>query len=43
MRALGDPDAAAPSHEVDAVRWLSPDEARGVLTYERDLALLDAL
>jgi 8-oxo-dGTP diphosphatase len=43
MRALDDADAAAPSHEVGAVRWLSPDEARGLLTYERDLALLDAL
>jgi 8-oxo-dGTP diphosphatase len=43
MRPLGDPDAAGPSNEVDAVRWLTPDEARGLLTYERDLALLDAL
>ncbi len=25
-----------PSHEVDEVRWLSPEEARALLTYTRD-------
>ena len=43
MSPLEDPDRAAASHEVGAVRWLSPDEARRLLTYRRDLALLDAL
>jgi 8-oxo-dGTP diphosphatase len=43
MRPVGDPDGAAPSHEVDDVRWLAPDEARALLTYDRDHALLDAL
>lgn len=30
-------------HEVDAAEWVSPAGARRLLTYERDLALLDAL
>lgn len=33
----------SPTDEVDALRWLTPDEARGLLTYERDVALLDEL
>ena len=32
-----------PSDEVDELRWLTPDEARGVLTYTRDVELLDAI
>jgi 8-oxo-dGTP pyrophosphatase MutT (NUDIX family) len=34
---------AAPQAEVDDVAWLSADEARGLLTWERDRAVLDAL
>jgi 8-oxo-dGTP diphosphatase len=30
-------------HEVDEARWVSPDEARRLLTYDRDLALLRSL
>jgi 8-oxo-dGTP pyrophosphatase MutT (NUDIX family) len=30
-------------HEADEARWLPVDEARGLLTYARDVALLDAL
>ena len=30
-------------HEVDAARWVPLDEARGVLTYQRDVALLDGI
>lgn len=30
-------------HEVDTARWLSPDEAAGLLTYERDVELLRGL
>lgn len=30
-------------HEVDAADWVSPTEARRLLTYERDRALLDDL
>jgi len=32
-----------PNREVDEIRWLSPEEAAGLLSYERDVALLDAL
>jgi 8-oxo-dGTP diphosphatase len=35
--------AARPENEVDEVRWVEPAEARRLLTYERDHALLDAL
>ena len=28
-------------HEVDAARWVSPEDARSLLTYQRDLSLLD--
>jgi 8-oxo-dGTP diphosphatase len=30
-------------HEVDAARWVTLDEARGVLTYQRDVDLLDSV
>jgi len=30
-----------PSDEVDALRWLTPAEARSLLTYARDVELLD--
>ena len=33
----------APSAEVDEVRWLAVDAARSLLSYERDLPVLDAL
>jgi 8-oxo-dGTP diphosphatase len=35
----------APNDEVDELRWLTPDEARGLLTHDRDsepLASIDA-
>ena len=31
-----------PNHEVDEVRWLDAEAALGLLSYERDHALLDA-
>jgi 8-oxo-dGTP pyrophosphatase MutT (NUDIX family) len=34
---------ATPQNEIDAVRWLPVAAAARTLTYERDLALLDAL
>jgi 8-oxo-dGTP diphosphatase len=43
MRPLDDPDAAAAAHEVDAIRWLAPEQARSLLTYDRDLPLLDEI
>jgi 8-oxo-dGTP diphosphatase len=33
---------AGPHNEVDAVRWLPLDEARALLTYDRDRAVLDS-
>jgi 8-oxo-dGTP pyrophosphatase MutT (NUDIX family) len=35
--------AFVPTDEVDELRWLDPDEAPTLLSYDRDLALLDAL
>ncbi len=32
-----------PSDEVDELRWLTPNEAREVLTYPRDVELVDSL
>ena len=32
-----------PSDEVDELRWLTPNEARDVLTYPRDVELVDSL
>lgn len=32
-----------PANEVDEVRWATPAEARSLLSYSRDLPLLDAL
>jgi 8-oxo-dGTP diphosphatase len=34
---------AAAANEVDQVRWARPDEAAGLLSYDRDRALLDRL
>ena len=33
----------APAHEVDEVRWATPEEATELLTYERDRVVLSAL
>jgi len=32
-----------PNDEVDGVRWLPPEEARALMTYDRDREVLDAL
>ena len=32
-----------PTTEVDELRWLTPDEARSLLSYMRDVELLDAV
>jgi len=32
-----------PNDEVDEVRWLPPEEARALMTYDRDREVLDAL
>ena len=38
MTCTGD---ARAQNEIDEVRWVTPDEARALLTYEYDRALLD--
>jgi len=40
MEPVGD-DGFTPNDEVDEVRWVAPDEASSLLSYERDLALLE--
>lgn len=39
MRPLG--GGFVPSDEVDEIRWLAPDDARTLLSYDRDLVLLE--
>ena len=39
MRAVA--ETGAPEQDVDEVRWLSPEAARTLLTYDTDRALLD--
>ena len=41
MHPLAD-DGFVANAEVDELRWLDADRARALLTYERDLALLEA-
>ena len=36
-------DEGAPSHEVDAVRWVGVEEAKSVLSYAHERQLLEAL
>jgi 8-oxo-dGTP pyrophosphatase MutT (NUDIX family) len=33
-------EEARPQNEIDEIRWVTPDEARALLTYEYDRALL---
>src|SRR5258708_4977756 len=42
FRMTCDEEARA-QNEIDDVRWVTPDEARALLTYEYDRALLDTL
>jgi 8-oxo-dGTP diphosphatase len=41
LMEAGDEDDFEPNDEVDQLRWLPPEEARDLLTYERDRDLLD--
>ena len=43
MELEGEPLAFAPNDEVDELRWLTPAEARDVLTYEHDRSLVETL
>ena len=38
-----DAGAFDPNREVDEIRWLPPDQAGAVLTYDRDLPVLESL
>lgn len=42
MRALSGDDDFTPNQEVDDVRWLPPDAARELLSYQHDRPVLDA-
>jgi 8-oxo-dGTP diphosphatase len=39
----GEPDDFAPNDEVDELRWLMPAEARDLLSYDHDRALIETL
>jgi 8-oxo-dGTP diphosphatase len=39
----GDPPDFAPNDEVDELRWLTPDEARELLSYDHDRALVETV
>jgi 8-oxo-dGTP diphosphatase len=39
----GEPLAFAPNDEVDELRWLTPSEARDLLSYEHDRSLVETL
>ena len=41
-RPVGKPDKFKPNNEIDEVRWVRVKEARKLLTYDHDLALLKA-
>jgi 8-oxo-dGTP diphosphatase len=43
MEPAGDAGTSVPNAEVDEVRWVTPDEARRLLTYEHDRAVVDGL
>ena len=43
MELDGDPAAFAPNDEVDELRWLTPDEAGALLSYDHDRALVRTL
>ena len=43
MEVEGEPAAFAADDEVDELRWLTPDEALGLLTYEHDRALVETI
>ena len=43
MELEGDPVAFAPNDEVDELRWLTPGEADGLLSYDHDRALVQTL
>jgi 8-oxo-dGTP diphosphatase len=43
LMEVDDPGRFTPNEEVDELRWLSPDEARRLVSYDHDRALLEAI
>jgi 8-oxo-dGTP diphosphatase len=43
MEPDGDPSDFAPNDEVDELRWLTPDEAHGLVSYDHDRVLIRTL
>jgi 8-oxo-dGTP diphosphatase len=43
MELDGDPSDFAPNDEVDELRWLTPDEAHGLVSYDHDRVLIRTL
>ena len=43
MELDGDPSVFAPNDEVDELRWMTPDEAGTLLSYDHDRALVRTL
>jgi 8-oxo-dGTP diphosphatase len=43
MDVDGDPGAFIPNDEVDELRWLTPEEALGLVSYDHDRALIGTL
>jgi 8-oxo-dGTP diphosphatase len=43
MEPDGEPARFSPNAEVDDLRWVTPDEARELLTYDHDRALVETI
>jgi 8-oxo-dGTP diphosphatase len=43
MAVDGEPAVFSPNAEVDELRWVTPDEARVLLTYDHDRALVETI
>jgi 8-oxo-dGTP diphosphatase len=43
MALDGEPAGFSPNAEVDELRWVTPDEARALLTYDHDRALVETI
>jgi 8-oxo-dGTP diphosphatase len=43
MELDGEPAEFAPNDEVDELRWLTPEEAGALLSYDHDRGLVQAL
>jgi 8-oxo-dGTP pyrophosphatase MutT (NUDIX family) len=43
MEPTGEAEGSVPNAEVDEIRWVTPSQARDLLTYEHDRVLVDGL